>query len=114
MAVSMPFSPIPTAANAAAVPLDGATWAAARPLPAVPAANPIARQSLINSHRGESRPEHYSGDNASPMIASDAVKAGLPPICSATAIVIGVVTAFGSMDNTTVCSPRAILPGPLC
>ena len=43
-AVTMPFIPMPIATKVAAIPLSGAIWEAATPLPATPAARPWERQ----------------------------------------------------------------------
>lgn len=50
-AVTMPFIPMPIAAKAAAIPLSGAIWEAATPLPATPAARPWERQSSTRNQR---------------------------------------------------------------
>ena len=40
-----------------------------------------------------------------PPIASAAVSAGTPPTCCATAMAIGVVTAFGAMEKAMLRPP---------
>lgn len=49
-AVTMPFIPMPIAPKAA-IPLSGAIWEAATPLPATPAARPWERQSSTRNQR---------------------------------------------------------------
>src|SRR3954454_23614758 len=84
---STPLSPMPSAANAAPSSLRSATWAAAMPLPATPAAGPGARQSLTFSLVSIVRPT--TAATMPPTIASAAVRAGIPPIWLDTAAAMG-------------------------
>ena len=73
--------------------------AVASPCPAVPAASPRARQSTTRISRSSGGP---STTPARPVInTKTAASDGLPPICSATPIAIGVVTDFGASDSAT-------------
>lgn len=91
------------AANAAGPSPIFATCAAAIPLPAVPAANPAACSFVIFIPASTAR--KVMAAMTPPAMARDAVNAGCPPICAATEIAMGVVTALGNIAIATPLLP---------
>src|ERR1700730_859555 len=105
-AVSKPFSPIARAAKAPAISSNEIAWAAPIPLPAVPAAKPNARQSVIFAHRNNDWIEMAT--RTPPAIARPAASEGIPPTVWVTSIAMGVVTALGATESAAARLPPQI------
>ena len=109
MAVSTPFSPIPSAEKA---PVSWFTWKA-RAVPMPCAATPVAKPRTLSSRT----PSRSSTPEAlTPMmpvsITSTAVSEGRPPIFSATPMAMGMVTDLGASDSSVCGEAPSSQPMP--